>query len=132
MGGTPSLAAEYDTLIPAPEISNYSTNSTSDNGLFMFAKKDGKYGLLAVGLGSSSIPPRRLLPFEYEELSSLNTQLAIAKKDGRYGVIDISSDKVVLPFSYESVLFANKRVVTYDGAYHFYSANGNQLTPENL
>lgn len=132
MEGTPSLPAEYDTLIPAPEISNYSTNSTSANGLFMFVKKEGKYGLLAVGLGSSSIPPRQLLPFEYEELSSLNTQLAIAKKEGRYGVIDISSDKVVLPFKYESVLFANKRVVAYDGAYHFYSANANQLIPEDL
>lgn len=91
--------------------------------LFVFASKKGKKGIVNMEDG------RIILPFEYDEIKYLNTQLVIACKGKKYGIIDFyDGNKVVLPLEYKSIKYQNKIITAEKNGYEKYKIDGNGST----
>jgi hypothetical protein len=118
--GKPRFDFVYDDLIAARR-NNYTSVETFNNTII--AMKNGRYGMIDM---SGSV----LLPFEYDDLESLNSYLVIAAKDGKYGVVNIYNGNTLLPFEYQFVNNKKGVIIAYKRGYERYRLTDNKLISE--
>jgi len=116
--GKPLCDFIYDDLIGT-------CKSDEDLEIFdttIIAVKNGRYGMIKMN-------GNVLVPFIYDELQYLNSDLVIAGKGGKYGIVDVyKNNNIVLPLQYQFVCGKNNTIIAYKNSYEKYSVTGNKLT----